>query len=170
MATLLGLPLLSMVAFPFMSSSTTSLNLAFFYMTWLTLTLSHPPLKVEFFLLTAVRIAFYIIPSSLSLLFDFLIPSLSARTKALEERALPGRLGGKKVARIVALSTANVLGGVALFVGVEWGLTEGLTRVVRGNFRSGLMVSKRLPTPWTVGMEVMKLTLAKGVSPNHSTA
>jgi hypothetical protein len=164
MASLLGLPILSALALPFMSSSTTSINLVFFYMTWLTLTLSHPPLKVELYLLCAIRFVFYLLPSTLSLLFDTAVPSLAARTKALEDRALAGRLGGKRLARVVALSTANVLGGVFLFVGVEWLLTEGLVHVFHVHFRSGLMVSKRLPAPWTVILSVIKLTAIKGVS------
>lgn len=163
MASLLGLPLLSALALPFMSSSTTSLNVAFFYMTWLTLTLSHPPLKVELYLLTAIRFAFYVLPSALSLFFDTLVPTLAKKAKAQDDHALPGRLAGKRIARVVALSTANVLGGVALFVGVEWLLTEGLALMFHVTFRSGLQVSKKLPAPWTVLLDLAKLSVIRGV-------
>src|ERR1700761_9551213 len=47
MDAIVGLPVLSFLLIPTMSSYSTSLNILFFYLTWSTLVLSHPPLKVE---------------------------------------------------------------------------------------------------------------------------
>src|SRR5689334_23268494 len=70
----LGLPFLSFLLIPTMTSYSTSLNLLFFYLTWSTLVLSHPPLRVEVVSSLAVKILFYVLPSGAMLLFDAAFP------------------------------------------------------------------------------------------------
>jgi len=154
----LPLPLLSAFALPVISSWSTQLNLAFFYMTWLTLVLSHGYLNVEIYGLLVVRTLLYILPSLLSLALDTALPSLVANIKAQGNVALPSRDGRRKVMSVMALSTFNVLLGVALQAGVEMLFTEGL------NMRSALVVGKGIPLPWGVAIDLLKGLVLRGVS------
>src|SRR5256885_5777798 len=119
---LLSLPALSFLLIPTMTSYSTSLNLLFFYITWSTLVLSHPPLRVEIVATLMVRILFYIGPSLTFLAFDTLLPSASASLKALGPSGLPLSPGRNayargrvlRLAKIVAWSVLNTLLGVTL--------------------------------------------------------
>ncbi|OMP84515.1 hypothetical protein BK809_0001618 [Diplodia seriata] len=161
--TLLGLPLLSAAFLPIYSNYSTSLNLLFFYLTWSTLVLSHPPLRVEGFGTLAVRLLFYILPSSLFLLFDAAVPSLSVAIKAQGEIALPGRSGtkgtkGRKgVVKVAAWSIFNVLLGIAFQVGIDLVLTRGL------RMKSALKIVTRLPLPWGLAKDIAKGLLIRGI-------
>ncbi|RMZ82565.1 hypothetical protein DV738_g1472, partial [Chaetothyriales sp. CBS 135597] len=70
LGTLIGLPFLSSVALLTHGGWSTTANILFFYITWSTLVLSHPPLRVELIGSLAVRLVFYVIPSLLFLAFD----------------------------------------------------------------------------------------------------
>lgn len=162
--TLLGLPLLSAAFLPIYSNYSTSLNLLFFYLTWSTLVLSHPPLRVEGFGTLAVRLLFYILPSSLFLLFDVTVPSLSVAIKAQGQIALPGRSGAKGtkgrqgVLKVTAWSIFNILLGIALQVSIDLVLTKVL------RVKSALKIVTRLPLPWGLAKDICKGFLIRGVS------
>ncbi|PGH21487.1 hypothetical protein AJ80_03155 [Polytolypa hystricis UAMH7299] len=144
-------PMLSFLLIPAMSSYSTSLNLLFFYMTWATLVLSHPPLKVEMVGTIAVRALFYLLPSTLFYLFDILVPSGAIVLKAQGHDGLPGgKRGkmGKKQAKIVGWAMLNLASAIALQGLIEFALTRVL------GVKSALRVSTRLPMPWAIGKDV----------------
>ncbi|CAI6276700.1 unnamed protein product [Periconia digitata] len=116
------LPLASLFAIPFLSSTSTSLNLLFFSLTWTTLALSYSPLQLEFFAPLFLRTVLYLLPAALFLLLDLAVPSLMVEFKAQREWGLPGRQkgGARKVRRVVAWSVLNVVLAVGLQAGVEW--------------------------------------------------
>ncbi len=147
---------------PSLGTYSASLNLLFFYMTWSTLVLSHPPIKVEIIGTLSVRFIFFIIPSTFFLLFDTLLPSLSVGIKTQGAAALPTRTGGtastrKKDAKgqwwqVVGMSLFNILLGIAIQAG-----TQALCTDVLG-FASPLKITTtlqcrgllqwRLPSVW----------------------
>src|SRR5438552_12155706 len=68
-----------------------SLNLFFFYLTWATLVLSQPPLRLELVGSFVIRIIFYWIPTFLFTVFDGLMPGLSNDLKVRRGRPVPWR-------------------------------------------------------------------------------
>ncbi|OAG41996.1 hypothetical protein AYO21_03731 [Fonsecaea monophora] len=156
---LIGLPMLSFLLIPTMSSYSTSLNLLFFYLTWSTLVLSHPPLRVEIVATLAVRILFYLVPSLLFLGFDVLAPSVAENFKALGDSALPFKNAGRKktllLSRIVGWSIFNLFLGV-----VAQALLELLfTRVLL--WPSALRVTTALPLPWDILKDLVQAYLCR---------
>ncbi|KAL2435098.1 hypothetical protein ABEF95_013156 [Exophiala dermatitidis] len=145
---LVGLPALSFLLIPTMTSYSTSLNLLFFYLTWSTLVLSHPPLRVELVATLAVRTLFYILPSTFFLLFDALLPSAAGNLKALGGSALPFKDASRpktlRTLRVVGWSIFNVLMGVAIQAAVEVLFTRVLL------IRSALRVTTTLPLPFGI--------------------
>ncbi|RMD40860.1 hypothetical protein DV735_g4279, partial [Chaetothyriales sp. CBS 134920] len=90
--TLVGLPFLSFVVLLTNGGWSTTANVFFFYITWSTLVLSHPPLRVELIASLAVRLVFYVIPSLVFLALDLLLPPSSAAAepvKAYATRSAP---------------------------------------------------------------------------------
>jgi hypothetical protein len=162
MDALISLPLLSALALPAFSSYSTSLNLLFFYMTWTTLVLSHPPLRVEIFSALFIRILFYLIPGLIFLAIDTAFPSVAVNVKAQGDAALPARRGGRKVAIVAGWASFNVLLGVALQAGVESFLTQLL------EVRSALKVTTTLPMPWGIAKDIFRGLVARNVSLLHS--
>ncbi|KAJ9616766.1 hypothetical protein H2200_000485 [Cladophialophora chaetospira] len=150
----IGLPMLSFLLIPTMGSYSTSLNLLFFYLTWSTLVLSHPPLKVELIATLAVRLIFYVFPSLFFLAFDTLVPSAAENFKALGNSALPLRNASRKrtiaMARRVGWSIFNALLGVAIQASVELLFTRVLL------WRSALRVTTTLPLPWGIIKDLAK--------------
>jgi len=151
---LVSLPVLSVLLIPTLTSYSTTLNLLFFYLTWSTLVLSHPPLHVELVGTLGVRIFFYVLPSSLFLAFDALIPSAAETLKAQGDSGLPLKNASRKRAlrllRILGWSMLNVLVGVLL-----QSLTEILlTRVLA--VRSALRVTTTLPLPVGIVKDVAR--------------
>ncbi|KIW34791.1 uncharacterized protein PV07_01547 [Cladophialophora immunda] len=148
MDALIGLPMLSFLLIPTMSSYSTSLNLLFFYLTWSTLVLSHPPLQVEIVATLAVRVLFYIAPSILFLGFDMLVPSAAENLKALGDSALPFKNANRKRAlallRMLGWSIFNILLAVLIQALVELLFTRVLL------WRSALRVTTALPLPWGI--------------------
>ncbi|KAL2221191.1 sterol desaturase family [Thermoascus aurantiacus ATCC 26904] len=161
MDAMFSIPLLSFLLVPALSSYSTSLNLLFFYMTWATLVLSHPPLRVEIFGTAAVRLLFYLFPSLLFFLFDVLAPSAALVFKAQGETGLPAgsRRGrtGRREAKVVGWAVVNLVLSVAVQGAVEYVLTR-----VAGA-RSALRVSIKLPMPWEVAKDLVRGLLGREV-------
>lgn len=152
MDALLSLPFLSFLLIPTMTSYSTSLNILFFYLTWSTLVLSHSPLKVEIVASLAVRILFYILPSSLFLIFDIVFPSISESFKSLGRTALPMRNFTKnsKHLKTIGWSIFNILLSTATQATIEFILTSILS------YRSALRVTTTLPLPWAIFKDVLR--------------
>jgi hypothetical protein len=167
MDALLSLPILGYFLMPSLGTYSTSLNLLFFYMTWSTLVLSQPPLKVEVIGTLGVRVLFSLLPSALFLLFDTIIPSLAVGIKTQGASALPTRTGGVAGARraatrpewyqVVGLSIFNVCTGVTLQAGLEILFTE----VFR--IQSALKVTTTLPMPWSIAKDIAKALVLREV-------
>lgn len=158
---ILGLPFLSFLLIPTMTSYSTSLNLLFFYLTWSTLVLSHHPLRVEVVASLAVKVLFYVLPSGAMLLVDVLFPGVSATFKSLGDDALPLKDTGRKdifrFAKIVGWSVVNVVCGVMVQGLVEWLLTMQLDRP------AALRITTTLPLPWGMVKDVLKGLVARDV-------
>ncbi|KAI9814415.1 MAG: hypothetical protein M1827_003271 [Pycnora praestabilis] len=158
MGVVASLPILSFLMIPSMGSYSTSLNLLFFYMTWSTLILSHSPLNIELLGTLAIRALFFILPSTLFLIFDSAIPSVAVNLKAQGEVALPVRTSSGEEKRskrtpwwaVVALAVLNILMGVALQAGVEYLFTEVI------KIRSALKVTTTLPMPWGIAKDLAR--------------
>lgn len=154
MSALLSLPFLSFLLIPTMTSYSTSLNLLFFYLTWSTLVLSHPPLRVEIVATLAVRILFYLVPSTVFLLFDSLVPAAAEGFKAMGATGLPLKNAKRersiKVAKMVLWSLANLFLAVFVQAGIEVLLTRFL------GLASALKVTTSLPMPWGIVMDLLK--------------
>jgi len=157
----LSIPALSFLIIPTFSSYSTSINLLFFYLTWSTLILSNPPLKVEIFGTLAIRVLFYILPSLGFLAFDGAAPKVAVKIKEHGEDALPLSEGenGKKNRwwKIALVSVGNVLLGVALQAGVELLFTQVL------HIRSALKISTSIPLPWSMAIDLVKGLLLREV-------
>jgi len=157
----LSIPALSFLIIPTFSSYSTSINLLFFYLTWSTLILSNPPLKVEIFGTLAIRVLFYILPSLGFLAFDSAAPKIAVKIKEHGEDALPlSEGGGGKKDRwwkIALVSVGNVLLGVALQAGIELLFTKVL------HIRSALKISTSIPLPWSMAIDLVKGLLLREV-------
>lgn len=162
MDAILSLPVLSIFLIPTLSSYSTSLNLVFFYMTWSTLVLSHPPLRVEIFGTLMVRLLFYFLPSLLFFLFDILTPSAAVVVKAQGDAGLPGGdRRGKirlKELKVAGWGVFNLLLGIAMQAGVE------VIRTQIFGQRSALRVSMTLPMPGEIVKDMVRGTLGREVS------
>lgn len=166
MDAILSLPVLSLFLIPTVSSYSTSLNLIFFYMTWTTLVLSHPPLRVELFGTVIVRLIFYILPSLLFFLFDILTPSAAVVVKAQGETGLPaGSKQGKirlKEIKVAGWALLNLALGITVQAGIE------LIRTKLFGLRSALKVSMKLPMPGEMVKDLALGTLGREVSDERS--
>lgn len=168
MGALLSVPVLGYLLMPSLGTYSTSLNLLFFYMTWSTLVLSQPPLKVEIVGTLTVRLLFFVIPSAFFLLFDTLLPSLAVGIKRQGAPALPTRTGGIAGARrgdgrpqwyqVIGLGLFNVCLAVAIQAGIEILFTDVF------QVRSALKVSTTLPMPWSIAKEMLRALLTREVS------
>lgn len=121
MDILLSLPILSFFFSSSVTSWSTSLNLLFFYMTWSTLVLSHSPLNIQIFGTLAVRVFFFLLPSTFFLLFDTLLPSLAESIKYGGASALPPR-DARVLGKVLLLVIVNLLLETALEAGASLGL------------------------------------------------
>ncbi|OAA53323.1 sterol desaturase family [Cordyceps fumosorosea ARSEF 2679] len=154
MDLLLSLPFLSYFLLPSSATSwfTTTLTASLFYLNWLTLVLSHPPLKVHLVGLLALRLLLWLLPSLLTLLFDLALPSLAAPLKHGGRAGLPPR--HYALARVLPLAALNTV----FLLGVE-GACSYLYALVLG--RTELLVSATLPLPWQVARHVGLLLLLR---------
>lgn len=140
MDILLSLPVASYFFSTSLASWSTSLNLLFFYMTWSTLVLTHSPLQIEILGITALRVAFWLLPSLLFLAFDTLLPSLAENIKYNGASALPPR-DAKSLAKLTGLALLNLAFETAAEAGISLGLATLLKTPV---FRT----ATTLPLPW----------------------
>jgi hypothetical protein len=144
-------------------------------MTWSTLVLSHPPLKVEIIGTLGIRLLFFLAPSILFIIFDSLLPSLAVGIKRQGAPALPTRTGGVAGTRrgkgrpqwyqVIGLSIFNVCLGVAIQALIEVLFTEVL------HIRSALKVTTTLPMPWSIAKNLVEALVIREVrrpSPVHS--
>jgi hypothetical protein len=153
--TLVGLPFLSILLIPTTGSYSTTLNFFFFYITWSTLILSHPPLRVEFIGTLVVRLVFYIFPSLFFAGFDALLPSAaqSFKSKDLGKDAVPlvraNRRKTLRYLRFIGWSLLNVF--IATVVQVL--LEIIFTRIL--GMRSALRVVTAPPSPFSIVKHIL---------------
>ncbi|KAJ6022958.1 hypothetical protein N7460_013353 [Penicillium canescens] len=161
MEALFSIPMLSLFLVPVLSSYSTSLNLLFFYMTWTTLVLSHPPLRVELFGTAAVRLLFYALPSIIFFAFDVLTPSAAVVLKAQGETGLPsGKKNGKirtREFKIAGWALLNICLGIAAQAAIESLLVKGL------GVRSAIKVSLKLPMPYEMFKDMVRGMLGREI-------
>ncbi|KAG2170000.1 hypothetical protein JADG_009739 [Aureobasidium aubasidani] len=151
------LPLLSFLAVPFFGSSSTTISLAFFLLTWVTLVSTHDPLYLELIGTLTIRIIFFVLPSLAVLGFDTLIPSLSASIKTRGAAQLPTQLSSRRLRNVLFVSIFNVAFSVFAQGACDYVLTEVL------NIRSAIRVSKIPPAPWpTMVKEVLYGLVCRG--------
>jgi hypothetical protein len=166
MDALFSLPVLSLFLIPTISSYSTSLNLLFFFMTWSTLVLSHPPLRVELFGTVAVRLFFYVLPSVFFFLFDILTPSAAVVIKAHGELGLPAGSKRSKIRakdfKVAGWALANLALSIAAQAAIE------LVRTKLLGMRSALKVSMRLPMPWEIVKDLFRGLFGREVSDRSS--
>jgi hypothetical protein len=153
MDVLLSLPIASYFLAPAVTSWSTSMNLLFFYMTWSTLILSHPPLRIELMGVFALRLVLWLIPSLVFLLLDTLLPSLVESIKFGGSSALPRR-DVSAIARRTGLAILNL----ALAVGLEAGISVAYTSLLSSPI---FKTSTTLPLPWQIIKHVLMLLAAR---------
>lgn len=166
MDALFSLPVLSLFLIPTISSYSTSLNLLFFFMTWSTLVLSHPPLRVELFGTVAVRLFFYVLPSVLFFLFDTLTPSAAVVIKAHGEIGLPTGSKRSKIREKDFKVAGWALANLALSIAAQAAIEIVRTKVL--GMRSALKVSMRLPMPWEIVKDLFRGLCGREVSDRSS--
>lgn len=154
MDVLLSLPIFSYFLAPGITSWSTSLNVLFFYMTWSTLVLSHPPWRIHVLALLAVRTLLWFIPSLLSLAFDTLFPSLAGPLK--HNNALPPRN-----TRIIARQAGLALFNMALITGLEFSLIYLLGPLLPIDSATIFHASTTLPLPWQLGKQILLMMMLR---------
>ncbi|MBE7180019.1 MAG: hypothetical protein INR71_02230, partial [Terriglobus roseus] len=157
LTSLIPLPVISLVALPWFTNFSTSLNLLFFYMTWSILVLSYPSTQVEIIGTILFRAIFFLLPATFFLALDLLLPSLSRNLKATGDDALPGALGGRRLARIVGWSVFNLLLGVGLHAAIELVLIKAFRH------KSLIKVTTTIPFPWSIFVDVLWAIGVRGV-------
>ncbi|KAK3056137.1 hypothetical protein LTR09_002643 [Extremus antarcticus] len=153
----LPLPFLSFLALPFFGTSTTTINLVFFYLTWSALVLSHDQLTVELYGTLAVRLLCFVLPACGFLGFDCLVPSLSKSIKNRGASQSPLPLGRKKLLEVVGFSLLNVCLALVLQAALEFFFTDIL------HTRSILKVTSAVPWPLTMLKDVAMGLAIRGV-------
>ena len=118
-----------------------SLNILFFYLTWTTLVLSHPPLGIELLGSFAVRIIFYWIPTLLFTLLELMMPGISDDLKTRR---------GKQI-------TVDVMLWVGLITFINQVIATGIQGLLHALFVYTLApkyplfnIGTTLPMPWNI--------------------
>nr|POE58680.1 hypothetical protein CFP56_68355 [Quercus suber] len=154
----LPLPLLSFLALPFFGGTSTTLSVAFFWLTWTALVLSHDPLQIELMGTLVIRSLCFALPALAFLAFDLLLPRLSTIVKARQQKSLPQyQLDRNDLFKVTAVASGNVLIGVAV-----QGVLELLTTRVF-HLRSILKVSTTVPLPWSIFKDILSGLVLRGV-------
>ncbi|KAK6502054.1 hypothetical protein TWF481_009867 [Arthrobotrys musiformis] len=136
-----------------------SLNLFFFWMTWTTLIMSHPPLRVELIATFFVRFIFFLLPALIFTLFDNLLPSLAGKEPYQHSKpssrkgvSVPTGRGRKKKVQVSNVDRGTLfaifmtLGNIMLGIGIQAILEYIAVDVFR---RPRLLrVSSAFPFPW----------------------
>lgn len=136
----------------------TSLNVLFFYLTWTTLLLSHPPLKVELIGTLVVRVIFFWLPALVFLLFDSGLPKLSKNLKLQGHHAVSA--GWEKKLKILGWALVNMLLGIMLQIGLE---AFSMHVLRRGTL---LRIATTLPLPAELVWDVLRGILLREVRSN----
>ncbi|KAF2717716.1 hypothetical protein K431DRAFT_232509 [Polychaeton citri CBS 116435] len=153
----LPLPLLSFLALPVFGGTSTSINLVLFYLTWSALVLSQGQFSIEIWGSLAIRLLFYLLPALGLLAFDCAAPTAARALKAERSRALPQNLGRDRLLRVAGVASFNVLLGVLVQALLELLATSVL------HTRSILKVTTTVPLPWSIGKDILKGLLFRGV-------
>lgn len=154
----LPLPFLSFLAVPFFSGTSTTLSLAFFYLTWSAFVLSHNQLAVEFYGTLAVRLLCFVLPALGFAIFDGTAPKLSRGLKNRGTKQLPlAQLERRKLLEITGWAVLNVAGSVLLEVVLEFFATEVL------RVRSVFKVTSFVPLPWNIIKNVAAGFVVRGI-------
>ena len=153
----LPLPFLSFLALPFFGNTSTTLTVAFFYLTWSALVLSHDQLTVELYGTLIVRLLCFLLPALGFLAFDLAAPRLSKTMKSRGVRQLPAVLRRKKVLEVAGFAICNVLLAVALQAVIELLFTVVLRT------KSVVKVTSMVPFPWNILKDVAKGFAIRGV-------
>ena len=153
--TLIGLPFLSFLLIPATTSYSTSLNLLFFYLTWSTLVLSHPPLRLLLTSTLFIRLLFYLLPSLSMLTLDLLFPRLASSLKRHNRTSLP-LLRSSTTSRLkfISWSTFNIFLSIACQGFLEYFYHEIFAR-------RAIRVNTTLPLPWGIAKDLLKGFLAR---------
>lgn len=153
----LPLPFLSFLALPFFGSTSTTISVLFFYLTWTTLVFSHDQLSIEVVGTLAIRLMCFVLPALGFLGFDCAVPSLSTSIKNQGSRQSPLTLGRKKLLEVVGFSLLNVALSLALQAVLEILLTDVL------HVRSIIKVSSTVPWPLTVLKDLARGFAIRGI-------
>ncbi|RVD86044.1 uncharacterized protein DFL_004338 [Arthrobotrys flagrans] len=142
-----------------------SLNLFFFWMTWTTLIMSHPPLRVELIATFFVRFVFFLLPALVFTLFDNLLPSLAGKEPYLNSKpasrksvSVSTRRGRKKTLQVSNFNRGTLfaifmsLGNIMLGIGIQAILEYVAVDIFR---RPRLLkISSTFPYPWDMARGV----------------
>ena len=163
---LIPLPIASLLAIPMLSSWSTSLNLIFLSLAWTTLAATYSPLQLELFGPLVVRLALYILPSLIFLIFDIGVPSLVVEFKSHGKWGIPSnQRGGKRKVRHVAVwSVANVLLGVLVQAAIEFVVTDVLNMKSLLRIKGSRWGLNHLPSPWSMVKHALAGVLMRNVS------
>lgn len=153
----LPLPFLSFLAFPFFGGTSTTISVAFFYLTWTSLVLSRDQLSIEFYGTLAARMLCFLLPALGFLAFDCATPGLSKGVKARGKEHSPLKHDRRVLAEIVGVATFNVLLGVVLQVVLE----VLFTRVL--HLKSILRVTVGVDLPWNIIKDVARGFVLRGI-------
>ena len=154
----LPLPFLSFLALPFFTGTSTTISIAFFYLTWSALVLSHSQLTVELYGTLAVRLLCFVLPALGFVLLDSGAPKLSRGIKNRGSSQLPLlQLGRRKLLEVVGVGLFNVALSIALQALIELVTTEVL------HLRSILRVTTIVPLPWNIIKDVLSGFVLRGI-------
>ncbi|KAL2835895.1 hypothetical protein BJY01DRAFT_252274 [Aspergillus pseudoustus] len=140
-------PALSVFVLPTLSAYSSRLNLLFFYMSWTTLVLSLPALRIEMMGTLVARLVFWIIPSCTFFLFDALVPNLAVNLKEGGEGALPSGSRRHRASRHIFFVPGVCLANFVLSFGCQWLFEQGLEYI---KFRPAVQVTIAVPLPWHI--------------------
>lgn len=154
----LPLPFLSFLAVPFFSGTSTTLSLAFFYLTWTAFVLSHDQLAVEVYGAFLVRLLCFFLPALGFAIFDSTMPRLSSGLKNRGSKHLPlAQLQRNKHLEIIGVAALNVGLSITLEIVLELLHTE-VFRV-----RSIFKVTSLVPLPWNILKHVAGGFVLRGI-------
>ena len=160
LTTLISLPLpfLSFLAVPFFSGTSTTLSLAFFYLTWSAFVLSHDQLAVEFYGAFLVRLLCFFLPALGFAIFDSTAPRMSRGLKNRGTNHLPlAQLERRKLLEVIGVAALNISLSILLELVLEL-LTTGVFRM-----RSVFKVTSFVPLPWNILKHVVGGLIFRGL-------
>jgi Fatty acid hydroxylase superfamily len=131
-----------------------SLNLMFFWLTWTTLIMSQPPLRVELLGSFTIRVIFYWIPALVFMLFEAGMPGLSGDLKIRGGRPVVG-----KQKFWVAL---NGLMNQAIATGIQ-GVVQFIYAKLLMHKEPVFNIGTTLPFPWQIGKEILLILMLREI-------